>query len=207
MFSYRAAFWGLLCCMAVICAWSHRFGLAWYVALIEFGNEAYVVTPFTHDYDNVLLSMALIGDWSEFMQFPDGGTAIGRAIDRGVGLFKAFNFLNAAGNAMIMFTDGRDDEKDLKGKPISVGAPKSVARIVLRCLEKRPDDRFQSANDLAFALDELDAMWMPVGMFSSTISDSGMLSRYFTSARRLLPCAAITTRLPALTSGAIVSSQ
>ena len=37
------------------------------------------------------------------------------------------------------------------------GATKPVARIVMRCLEKRPDDRFQSATDLAFALDELDA--------------------------------------------------
>ena len=32
------------------------------VSLIEFGNEAYVVTPFTSDYDNILLSISLIGD-------------------------------------------------------------------------------------------------------------------------------------------------
>src|SRR5262249_38745795 len=43
------------------------------VALVEFGDEAYVVTPFTSDYDNVLLSISLVGDWSEYMQFPDGG--------------------------------------------------------------------------------------------------------------------------------------
>jgi eukaryotic-like serine/threonine-protein kinase len=47
------------------------------------------------------------------------------------------------------------------------GAPKTVARIVLRCLEKRPDDRFQSANDLAFALDELDAATDPVPRISA----------------------------------------
>src|SRR6266851_5127608 len=29
--------------------------------------------------------------------------------------------------------------------------PPAVARIVRRCLEKRPEDRFQSARDLAFA--------------------------------------------------------
>src|SRR5271157_127748 len=37
---------------------------------------------------------------------------------------------------------------------------------------------------------------MPVGIFNSTISCSGMLSRYFTSARKLFPCAVISTRRP-----------
>jgi hypothetical protein len=80
------------------------------VALVEFGDEAYVITPFTSDYDNVLLSMSLIGDWGEYMQFPDGGTDIGRAIDRATGLFKAFNFLDAAGNVMVIFSDGEDTQ-------------------------------------------------------------------------------------------------
>src|SRR2546429_282846 len=44
---------------------------------------------------------------------------------------------------------------------------------------------------------------MPVGMFSSTIAVSEMSSRYFTRARRLLPCAAMTTCLPARTDGAL----
>jgi hypothetical protein len=80
------------------------------IALIEFGDEAYVITPFTTDYDNVLLSLSLIGDWNEYMQFPDGGTAIGRAIDRGTSLFRAFDFLNASGNAMVIFSDGQDTQ-------------------------------------------------------------------------------------------------
>ena len=88
------------------------------IALVEFGDEAYVVTPFTHDYDNVLLSMSLIGDWSEYMQFPDGGTAIGRAIDRGIGLFKAFDFLRAAGNVMVIFSDGQDTQVTTQGKSL-----------------------------------------------------------------------------------------
>jgi hypothetical protein len=80
------------------------------VSLIEFGDEAYVITPFTSDYQNILLSMALIGDWTEFMNFPEQGTVIARAIDQGVGLFKAFDFLDAAGNVMVIFSDGMDAE-------------------------------------------------------------------------------------------------
>ena len=78
------------------------------MALIEFGNEAYVVTPFTNDYDNILLSISLIGDPVEYSLFPDQGTIIAQAIEQGTGLFKAFNFLDAAGNIMVIFSDGED---------------------------------------------------------------------------------------------------
>jgi Ca-activated chloride channel homolog len=80
------------------------------MSLIEFGDDAYVITPFTTDYENILLSISLIGDWNEFMAFPDQGTMIARAIDQGVGLYQAFDFLEAAGNLMIIFTDGMDAE-------------------------------------------------------------------------------------------------
>ena len=80
------------------------------MSLVEFGDEAYVITPFTTDYENILLSISLIGDWSEFMAFPDQGTMIASAIDQGVGLFKAFDFLDASGNLMVIFTDGVDAE-------------------------------------------------------------------------------------------------
>jgi hypothetical protein len=80
------------------------------MSLIEFGDEAYVITPFTSDYENILLSISLIGDWNEFMNFPEQGTIIARAIDQGVGLFKAFDFLDAAGNLMVIFSDGVDAE-------------------------------------------------------------------------------------------------
>jgi hypothetical protein len=80
------------------------------VSLIEFGDQAYVITPFTSDYENILLSISLIGDWNEFMNFPEQGTIIARAIDQGVGLFKAFDFLDAAGNVMVIFSDGVDAE-------------------------------------------------------------------------------------------------
>jgi serine/threonine protein kinase len=39
--------------------------------------------------------------------------------------------------------------------PTSDGPPAAVLRIVRRCLEKNPQERFQSALDLAYALEEL----------------------------------------------------
>jgi hypothetical protein len=80
------------------------------MSLIEFGDEAYVITPFTSDYENILLSISLIGDWNEFMNFPEQGTIIARAIEQGVGLFEAFDFLEASGNVMVIFSDGVDAE-------------------------------------------------------------------------------------------------
>lgn len=89
------------------------------IGLIEFGDEAYVVTPFTNDYENILLSLSLIGDWTEFMKFPDQGTTIGAAIEQGVELFRAFDFLNASGNLMVLFTDGQDRQVTINGTPVS----------------------------------------------------------------------------------------
>jgi hypothetical protein len=88
------------------------------LALVEFGNEAYVVTPFTNDYDNILLSISLIGDPVEYSLFPDQGTIIAAAIDQGVGLFKAFNFLDAAGNIMVLFSDGEDTRVQVGDKTL-----------------------------------------------------------------------------------------
>ena len=89
------------------------------IGLIEFGNEAYVITPFTNDYNNILLSVSLIGDNTEFMKFPDLGTTIGQAIEQSIGLFKAFKYLDAQGNLMIIFSDGQDTQVTLKGKTVT----------------------------------------------------------------------------------------
>lgn len=88
------------------------------VGLVEFGNQAYVIMPFTSDYDNVLLSISLIGDPLEFNQFPDQGTVIARAIDEIVGLYKAFNFLDASGNIMVIFSDGEDSNYQIGNKSL-----------------------------------------------------------------------------------------
>ncbi len=89
------------------------------ISLIEFGDEAYVVTPFTTDYDNVLLSASLIGDWGEFMHFPNQGTTIGVAIERATGLFRAFDFAEASGNLMVIFSDGQDTQVTVGQRPVS----------------------------------------------------------------------------------------
>ena len=79
------------------------------IALEQFGNEAYVITPFTTDYENLLLSLKMISDVNEWQRFPDQGTIIMKAIDEGVDLFNAFDFLESSGNIMVIFSDGQDN--------------------------------------------------------------------------------------------------
>ncbi len=88
------------------------------IALVEFGNQSYVITPFTNDYDNILLSISLIGDPVEFSMFPDQGTLIAQAIHESVQLFKAFKFLDAAGNLLVIFTDGEDTHAVVNGRKL-----------------------------------------------------------------------------------------
>jgi hypothetical protein len=89
------------------------------MALIQFGNYAYVVTPFTNDYQNILLSIGLVGSPKEWGRFDDAGTTIIQGMEEGLALFKTFDFLNATGNLMLVFTDGRDDQATLNGKRLS----------------------------------------------------------------------------------------
>jgi hypothetical protein len=89
------------------------------MSLVEFGDRAYVVTPFTHDYDNVLLSLSLIGDFGEFLRFPDQGTIIAHAVEQGTRLFKSFDFLEASGNLLLLFSDGEDATVIQQGKSVT----------------------------------------------------------------------------------------
>lgn len=88
------------------------------LALVEFGSEAYVVTPFTTDYDNILVSLSLIGEPHEFAAFPDQQTLIGRGIEASVELFKAFHYLDASGNLLLIFSDGEDTNAAIHGRPL-----------------------------------------------------------------------------------------
>lgn len=87
-------------------------------ALIQFGNEAYLVTPFTTDYENVLLSMRLIGQpraWNAFHIF---GTTIIQGVERGLQLFKTANLEDESGNLMVIFSDGNDGETRFRGRTL-----------------------------------------------------------------------------------------
>jgi VWA domain-containing protein len=124
------------------------------IALIEFGDEAYVITPFTTDYDNILLSTSLIGEWSEFMRFPNQGTKIAAAIDQGTTLFKAFNFLHAAGNLMVIFSDGEDAQVRLHDRHVNeIVAGAVSAEIPIFLIRTNRDKRL---GDIV-----PDALWKP----------------------------------------------
>jgi Ca-activated chloride channel family protein len=88
------------------------------IGVIEFGNEAFVVTPFTTDYENIILSLKLIGEpraWNRFNVF---GTTIVQGIDQGLQLFRTFDVSRASGNMMVIFSDGNDGETTFRGRTL-----------------------------------------------------------------------------------------
>jgi eukaryotic-like serine/threonine-protein kinase len=66
----------------------------------------------------------------------------------------------------------KEDPPDLSG-PDSVAPSRALDRIVMRCLEKAPGERFQSARDLAFALEALSGFSGPVAAGALAASTSG----------------------------------
>ena len=96
------------------------------IALEQVGNEAYVITPFTTDYENLLLSLKMISDVNEWQRFPDQGTIIMKAIDEGVDLFNAFDFLESSGNIMVIFSDGQDNNVQIGNMSLDQVLKKAV---------------------------------------------------------------------------------
>ena len=88
------------------------------ISVIQFGTQAYVLAPFTTDYDNILLGIRLMGNPVEWGRFPESGTTILRGIDQGLELYKTFDFLDASGNLMLIFSDGRDGETNFRGRTL-----------------------------------------------------------------------------------------
>ena len=88
------------------------------ISLVEFGAEAYVITPFTNDYQNILMSIRLIGEPEERARFTDGNTIIINAINQGVELFRAFDFLKASGNLVVLISDGEDTQVKWEGRSL-----------------------------------------------------------------------------------------
>ncbi len=82
------------------------------VGLVEFGIDAHVVTPFTIDYENILTSLVLAGDPYDWGRIPsiEKGTIIMKGIEQSVELFREFDFLKSSGNAIVLFSDGEDNQ-------------------------------------------------------------------------------------------------
>lgn len=152
------------------------------IALIEFGSEAYVVTPFTTDHENILLSIRLISNPKEWRRLEDSGTTISQGIEQGIQLFKAFDFVNASGNLMVIFSDGQDGQTTLRGRPLDdivAGARKHEIPIYMirtayrkklgdipwdelwKAVVERTGGRFYAASDestLLRAVDDIDKL-------------------------------------------------
>jgi hypothetical protein len=144
------------------------------LGLVEFGNQAYVVTPFTSDYDNILLSISLIGDPVEFSMFPDQGTIIAKAIDQIIGLYKAFNFLDASGNIMVIFSDGEDTHNQLEDKNLDEVVKAAVDAHVPVYLVRTNYDKKEGQIIP-------DEMWIPAiertgGKFYAASSEAALLA-------------------------------
>lgn len=144
------------------------------IALIQFGNEAYVVTPFTVDYENILLSLKLVSDPAEWGRFEDWGTTIFQGIDSAAGLFEAFDFLNASGNLMLVFTDGRDDQTTLRGQKLD-DMVAEMRRLNI------PMYMIRTAHKLKFGEVKQDLIWQPAivktgGRFYAAPDEASILS-------------------------------
>jgi hypothetical protein len=110
----------------------------------------------------------------EFSLFPDQGTIIAQAIDQSIGLFKAFNFLDASGNLMVIFTDGEDTRAIVNGRTLDEIMQSAVdAKIPLyfvRCNYERSRGKVIP-----------DELWIPAvqktgGKFYAADSEASLLA-------------------------------
>jgi len=91
-----------------------------HIGLIAFAGDAMVMCPFTYDYNGFLLSL----DDLNVDSIPRGGTDISQAIDESI---KAYKGMPEADKAVVLVTDGEDQEGDAiaaarraKGKGIKI---------------------------------------------------------------------------------------
>ncbi len=143
------------------------------ISLIQFGDQAYVLTPFTTDYENILLGIRLMGNPREWGRFPEFGTTIIRGLDQGLSLFKTFDFLNASGNLLLVFTDGRDSETTYQGRSLD-------AMMTDAGRNRIPIYMLRTAHGMKLGQVLQDAIWKPAiersgGRFYPTPDESSLL--------------------------------
>ena len=103
----------------------------------------------------MLLSVRLVSDPKEWGRFSDWGTTIIEGIDQGLQLFKSFDFVNASGNLMIVFTDGRDSELNRQNRPLD--------QLVAEARRYRiPVYMIRTAYRMPFGRVQQDKIWQPV---------------------------------------------
>lgn len=185
------------------------------IGIIEFGNEAYVIMPFTSDYENVLLSMSLIGDPNEYGRFPTQGTVIARAIDETVGLYKAFNFEDAAGNLMIIFSDGEDSTYQIGKKTLEEIIQSAIdAKIPVHLVRMNykkdegmiiPDERWASAVHATggqfYAASDEDSLLRAIHEIDRAATGTIEFRQYTSQEPRFAPFALVASALWAAAAG------
>ncbi len=82
-------------------------------------------------------------------------------------------------------------------------APPALANIVQRCLEKEPEERFQSARDLGFALSQVPGGSSPSGAAAALLRPGSGKTRSRTS-RVLLPMAAVALLVAGILIGRVI---
>jgi hypothetical protein len=75
------------------------------------------------------------------MRFPNQGTKIAAALDQGIRLFRTFDFVEAAGNLMVIFSDGEDTQVTLHGRHVSDIVSGAVAHRIPVYLIRTNRDR------------------------------------------------------------------
>jgi Tol biopolymer transport system component len=90
----------------------------------------------------------------------------------------------------------RDEPADMS--EVNPSLPAALERIVRHCLEKNPNERFQSARDVAFDLSSLSGL---------TSQASGFLPRFRFRARPLLVPALVVLAIGAIAEGAFLVGQ
>ena len=93
----------------------------------------------------------------------------------------------------VMAAIVRDDPPDLPER-----VPASVARVIRRCLEKAPAQRFQSMTDLGFALEAVAAS----SMTTSPVSSDTLPSSVTRAPRRRWPAAPVAAAIAGVALGA-----
>jgi len=104
--------------------------------------------------------------------------------------------LHGESSADIMSAILKDDPPDLRLSNSSLSG--ILDRVVKRCLEKRPDDRFQSASDVGYAIEALSGM---------TSADTRVIEPRRARRRKLWPLFAGVALLALVTVGGIFAGR